>query len=155
MATTGPVARPSLGRIALGATIGALVAFAADLVLLAVFESGLGVSLQVPGQPGSSTDLVPLGPREVAFAVIPSAVGAGVVYAVLSRRVARPARAFVVVAAIVFLLFLGGPASLPIPASEKAAIVALHLASATSIVTAILALARPSRPSIEPAGAAR
>jgi hypothetical protein len=138
-------ARPPLGRIALGAVGGATIALAVDALLLAAFDAVLGVHPHVPLQPGSTTDLVPLGPLELAWAVVPSAIGAGVVYAVLSRLTARPARAFVVVAAIVFVVFLGGPASLPIPASEQAAVVVLHLASAISIVAAILALARPSR----------
>ncbi|OGO56043.1 MAG: hypothetical protein A2Z32_02245 [Chloroflexi bacterium RBG_16_69_14] len=145
MADTTLVARPTLGRIALGAAVGAAIALGVDALLVAAFDAILRVDPHVPLQPGSTIDLVAVDPVQLAWAVVPSAIGAGVVYGVLSRLTARPGRAFVVVAAIVFLLFLGGPASLPIPASEKAALVVLHLATAISIVAAILALARPSR----------
>jgi hypothetical protein len=144
IATTG-TARPRLGRIALGAVVGAAIALAVDALLLGALDGVLGLHPQVPLQPGSMTDLVAVEPAQLAWAAVPSAIGAGVVYGVLSRLTARPARAFIVVAAIVFVVFLGGPASLSIPASEKAALVTLHLASAISIVAAILALARPSR----------
>lgn len=147
--------RPSLGRIALGATAGAAIALAIDVLLLAVFDAVLGVQPRVPLQPGSTSDLVAVGPAGLAWAVVPSAIGAGVVYAVLSRLIARPVRAFVVVAAIVFVVFLGGPATLPISSSEQLALVILHLASAISIVGAILVLARPSAPSLASAGPTR
>lgn len=135
----------TLSVSAIGAVVGAAIALALDVLLLAVVDAVLDVRPHVALQPSSTTDLVAVGPVQLAWAVVPSAIGAGVVYAVLSRLTARPARAFVVVAAIVFLLFLGGPVSLAIPPFEKAALVALHLASAISIVAAILALARTSR----------
>lgn len=132
-------ARRGRGRIALGVAIGALVAVVADLVLLAVVEGVFAVVPEVPLQPGSA--LVALGALEVTYGVVPAAIGAGIVYAIVSRRFARPARSFLIVATVVLFLSLGGVASLPISPAEQVTLVAIHVVSAALIVGAVLLLA--------------
>ena len=106
MAVSGVPARPAPGRVALGVTVGALVAFLADVALLALVDAGLGVIPRVPLQPGSTANLAPVDPLLVAIAVLPAAIGAGAVYALLSRRFASPARPFVAISAAVFVILL-------------------------------------------------
>ena len=69
------------------------------------------------------------------------AAGAGIVYAIVARRFARPARPFLAVATVVLLLSLGCIASLPISPAEQAALVAVHMVSAGAIAGAITLLA--------------
>ena len=131
--------------------VGLLAALAAALANLAIFLLGknlLGIAFVLP-HPWPWSPAAPLSGVLVAAASVASGIGVAILVAALAWVVQRPIRTFQVVAAVVVLLSLGGPLSLPasVEPATKLALSVMHLAAAVVIVGVLtLGIRQPERP---------
>lgn len=85
----------------------------------------------------------PLALGEVVFGSAMPIIGAGIVLAILARFTERPLRAFWKIAAVVLLISLGGPFTLPdAPGDMVIALTFMHVVAAVVGLSVITKLAR-------------
>ena len=116
-------------RIGLGAAVLASVANAA---IYALGKALFRLPFLVPMQAGAEPNPLPLF-MVILMSVVPGVLAAGVLYG-LNRFFRSGLRIFQAVAAVLALLSLGGPLSLPIDGGTIAALASMHLAAGVSIV---------------------
>jgi hypothetical protein len=120
-------------------TLGVLTAVLAVLVVRgAALTAGLDL-----GPTGAQT---PFGVGPVVASAVVAGAGAAVVYAVLVRRTARPARTFVAVSALVFLGMMvpvvAVAPSMDVTGTGQAVLTAMHLAVAAPLVAFVVGAIR-------------
>ncbi len=145
MTATTIVARSTWSDVLHYLKIGLQAATLASVVNVAIYALGkalLNLPFILPMQPGGEPSPLPLF-MVILMSALPGVLAGGVLY-VLDRFTRRGLTIFQGVAAILVLLSLAGPLSLPIDGGTKAALVSMHLAAAASIVGALTVLSARS-----------
>jgi Family of unknown function (DUF6069) len=109
--------------------LAAVAAALANAIVYAIAEAAgaLPNSVLVPTVAGDR----PLALGEVVFGSVMSIIGAGIVLALLARLTDRPLRAFWKIAAVVLLISLGSPLTLPdAPGDMVIALTFMHVTAA-------------------------
>ncbi len=135
----------SIRTLSVSAAVAAAASAIGNLALLAIARGGLGMELVLAVAP-DSPELAPLPVQKVVLAsVLPALVGA-VLLALIARFTARPMRFFGPLAAVVLVLSMGGPASIPVEEPATSWILGLmHVISAVAIVGVLAAMTRRGR----------
>jgi hypothetical protein len=118
-----------------------VVAFIGNFIVFLVAENLFNLSLMMPQSPNSNT-LVSLSAGSILGASLVPAIGAAILLAVLGRFLARPFRAFQIIAVAFLLLSIGMPFSLPIEVGTKAVLSVMHVVAAVAIVGVLTMLGR-------------
>ena len=135
MTSTTIVSRSTGSDIAHYLGMGLRAAALASVVNVAIYVLGkalFNLPFIGPMQAGAEPNPLPLF-MVILMSAVPGMLAAGVLYG-LNRFFRRGLRIFQAVAAVLALLSLGGPLSLPIDSGTIAALASMHLAAAVSIV---------------------
>ncbi len=141
MTSTTIVSRSTRSDVAHYLGMGLRAAALATLVNVAIYALGkalFNLPFMVPMQAGAEPNPLPLF-MVILMSVVPGVLAAGVLYG-LNRFFRSGLRIFQAVAAVLALLSLGGPLSLPIDGGTIAALASMHLAAAGSIVGVLTTL---------------
>jgi hypothetical protein len=140
--TATPSESVANNRLLGSALIAAALAAAINLALFFILPALLNTPLRV--RTPQAADLEPLSFIAVIFAsVIPSLIGAGVLY-VLGRFTTRPITIFRVLAVVITILSFGGPLQLGISTAEVIVLELMHLVAAVVITYLLTTRARAS-----------
>ena len=145
MTSTTMVSRRTRAGVQHYLGLGLRAAALATLVNVAIYALGkalLNLPFILPMQPGGELSPLPLF-MVILMSALPGVLAGGVLY-VLDRFTRHGLTIFQGVAAILVLLSLAGPLSLPIDGGTKAALVSMHLAAAASIVAVLTVLSARS-----------
>ena len=130
--------RPSFAASLRAALLGGAIAAALNLVL-AVAAPALGIALV--GQFNPNAAPMPLPAAMVIGACVVPAIVAGVAYFGLSRVTDKAPRIFTVVATLLLLVSMGGPATLVgADAATKSVLAAMHVIAAVAIIRSLQGL---------------
>ena len=141
MTSTTIVSRSTRSDVAHYLGMGLRAAALASVVNVAIYALGkalFNLPFMVPMQTSAEPNPLPL-VMVILMSAVPGVLAAGVLYG-LNRFFRSGLRIFQAVAAVVALLSLGGPLSLPIDAGTIAALASMHLAAAVSIVGVLTTL---------------
>ncbi len=135
MTSTTIGSRSTRSNVAHYLGIGLRAAALASVINMAIYALGkalFNLPFMVPMQAGAEPNPLPLF-MIILMSAVPGLLAAGVLLG-LNRLFRRGLRIFQAVAAVLALLSLGGPLSLPIDGGTIAALASMHLAAAVSIV---------------------
>jgi Family of unknown function (DUF6069) len=131
----------AVARLWRATPLAAMAAALANAIVYAIAE-GVGAlpnSVLVPTAAGER----PLALGEVVFGSVMPIIGAGIVLAILARFTDRPLRAFWKIAAVVLLISLGTPLTLPdAPGDMVVALSVMHVMTAAVGLSVMTRLAR-------------
>lgn len=131
--------RSTFGRLAAAGAMAAVVAAVADVVVYQIARAS-GVSMVMPYVWGQPPAVVPI--SNVVSVVVVAAILATVTLGLLLRFTLNGVRIFQIVSVPAVLVSFAGPLTLVQTAgSTKATLVAMHIVTAASIVTALSLLA--------------
>lgn len=135
-AATSPKPATPLKSALIAGLTGGVIAAVINTVIYFVAQSVNGGPLVVQTPQAPTPQPLPL-PAVLLFSIAPGLM-AGVVYWVLARFTRNPARWFLILAAIVFVLFFFGPLGAASGAVAVWALELMHLGAAIPIVWAVL-----------------
>ncbi len=141
MATTTIVSRNTRSTVQHYLGMGLQAAALAAVINVAIYAIGralLDLPFNIPMQPGAPPSPLPVF-MVVLMSVLPGLLAAGVLYG-LHRFTRHGLAIFQGLSAVLVLLSLAGPLTLPIDGGTKAALVAMHFAAAASIVGVLTVL---------------
>jgi hypothetical protein len=127
-------------RLPLAALVGGVAAAVANLIVFFIAQA-LGVSMTGPfgGPTAPPTDLPAV--AVIVSSFVPAFIGAGLLW-LLNRFTPRPITIFVAISAIVAVLSIGSPATLPVSTGLIIALSLMHFVAAAAIVWALVTRAR-------------
>ena len=140
MTSTTIVSRSTRAEVLHYLGIGLQAAALASVVNVAIYVLGkalFNLPFMVPMQAGAEPNPLPVF-MVIFMSAVPGVLAAGVLYG-LNRFTRRGLRTFQAVAAVLALLSLAGPLSLPIDGGTIAALASMHLAAAGAIVGVLTA----------------
>lgn len=120
--------------------VGGIIAAVANVIVLLI-ANGMGVPMDIPAQPGTTT-LIPLSAVQVGIASIVPALGAAGLLALLGRFTQRPITIFLAISAVFLLLSFVPLLGTPIVGSTKVVLGLMHLVAAVPIVGALVTQGR-------------
>lgn len=128
-------------RLPLAGLAGAALAAAGNLAVFGVARAA-GVSLVGQFDPKAPAATLPVAMVVIA-SFVPALVGTGVL-AIMNRFLEKPSRAFAVLAGVVGVFSMGGPATLQgADGATKATLAVMHVVAAAAIAWALLRGGRP------------
>lgn len=120
------------------------IATIANAIFYFILTGWLGLGLMFPSQtPQRTLSPMPVG-DVIIFSVI-FALGAGIVFVVVTRVARRPVRTYVLIAAAVLLLSFALPLTIPSPPVamiDKLSLVAMHIVGAFMVVGTLIGLSQ-------------
>jgi hypothetical protein len=128
---TVPAPRPSPGRRRLGRSVSILAATAAALLAWTLFSVVLDIGLSAR----RGSELIDVAAGDVAATTVVVGLLGWLLLAALERWTSRARRVWTVVAVLVCLLSLAGPALTATSSGARAALLALHAVVAVVLIT--------------------
>ena len=135
--------RISFGRLAGAASVTAIVAAVADVVVYSISRAS-GVSMVMPYQWGQPPSVLPI--SMIVSVDLFAAILATITFGLLVKFTLNGLRVFQIASVPVLLLTFAGPLTLPQTAgSTKATLMAMHVVAAAGIVVVLSLLGRPTQ----------
>jgi hypothetical protein len=122
-------------RLLLGGILALVIAVSANVLIFGIARA-MGLTLTIPYQ-GPDVPAAPLPVLAVIIVSALAAIGGTVLLWGLTRVTARATGIFQAIATVFFLLSLGGPLTMPTDTPTRAALIAMHVVAAVSIVTVL------------------
>ena len=126
----------SLGRVLMAGLAGGVIAAVINAIIYFAAQSVNGGPLIVQTPQAPTPQPLPL-PAVLLFSIAPG-LAAGVIYWALARFTRNPARWFLILAGLVFIIFLFGPLDAASGAVAVWALELMHLGAAIPIVWSVL-----------------
>ena len=134
--TTRPAVQHYVGMGLRAAALATVV----NLVIYAIGKWLLGLPFNIVMQGGAAPSPLPVF-MVILMSALPALLAAGVLYG-LNRFTRHGLGIFQAVSAVLLLLSLGGPLTLPIDGGTRAALASMHFAAAAAIVGVLTVLSR-------------